>query len=379
MIQIYPVVSDSIKSVDIVPATKTRDWFIPHAYKCTPLTCANTVGWDLVLNETVVVEWDGGVYHDNLKVIKGAGAKSHFGMGTFTLDPGYIWRTDENINLMVMPVPNSDNTDIQTMSAIIETDWLSYPWFLTIRVVNKGKTTIPKGTQLARIIPINTGAIENTKIYKMPEPESVKDEREVISDKRGKTDDWTKDYFKKARRFVRSSPVIDYSDSFKILESNGIYSKESFLDKDECDFLIRNWVAENPDDTSQWQNRVCWSALDSNKGVIEERIVQFARQETGLDLSIINTNIVKWNEGDEMIVHDDLGEYREFPNRHFAAIVYLNDEYEGGELMFPDLNMGIRGHAGELIVFRGGSIMHSVNKVISGTRYTLASWLTING
>ena len=213
----------------------------------------------------------------------------------------------------------------------------------------------------------------------MPEPESVKDEREVISDKRGKTDDWTKDYFKKARRFVRSSPVIDYSDNFTILESNGIYSKESFLDKDECDFLIRNWVAENPDDTSQWQNRICWSALDSNKGVIEERIVQFARQETGLNLSIMDTNIVKWNEGDEMIVHDDLGEYKEFPNRHFAAIVYLNNDYEGGELMFPEINMGIKAHAGELIVFRGGSLMHNVNKVISGTRYTLASWLTING
>lgn len=379
MIKIYPVISDSVKSVDIVPATKTRDWFSPHSYKCTPLTCANTLGWDLVLNESITVEWDGGVYKDNLTVLEGHGAKSHFGIGTFTLDPGYVWRTDENINLMVMPVPNTDNTDIQTMSAVIETDWLSYPWFLTIRVINKGKTTIPKGTPVARVIPVDTGTIENTKIYKMCEPDSVRKEREVLTDKRDKADEWTKDYFKKARRFVRCSTVIDYNDSFKILESNGIYSKESFLDKDECDFLIRNWVAENPNDTSQWQNRVCWSALDSNKGVIEERILRFARQKTGLNLSIMDTNIVKWNKGDEMPPHNDLGANREFPNRNFAAIVYLNDNYQGGELMFPDLGFGIKGHAGELIIFRGDSIMHGVNKINSGNRYTIASWLTING
>lgn len=380
MIKIYPVVSDSVKSVDIIPATKTRDWFVPHAYKCTPLTCANTIGWDLILNEPITVEWDGGVYKDNITIIEGSGAKSHFGMGTFTLDPGYIWRTNENMNLMVMPVPNTDNTDIQTMSAVIETDWLSYPWFLTIRVINKGKTTIPKGTPVARVIPVDTGAIENTKIYKIDETESIQDERKVLTDKRDKADDWTKDYFKKARRFVRSSPVVDYSDSFTILEQNGIMSKEFFLDNDECDFLIRNWVPENNDDPSLlWRDRGCWSTIESNNGIIEDRIVQFAQQETGLRLSLLNPHVVRWTEGDEMEAHDDLGEHKEFPNRHFAAIVYLNDDYTGGELMFPDLNMGIRGHTGELIIFKGGSIMHSVNKITSGTRYTLAAWLTTNG
>jgi len=380
MIKIYPVVSDSVKSVDIIPATKTRDWFVPHAYKCTPLTCANTIGWDLVLNETVIVEWDGGVYKENLTVIEGKGAKSHFGMGTFTLDPGYVWRTDENMNLMVMPVPNTDNTDIQTMSAVIETDWLSYPWFLTIRVLNKGKTTIPKGTPVARVIPVNTGDTENTKIYRIDEPESIQDERKALTDERNKTDVWTKDYFKKARRFVRCSPVVDYSDSFTILKEHGIFFKESFLDTEECSFLIRRWVPENTDDPSVfWRNKQCWSGIELNKGVIEERILQFAQQETGLSLSLLNPHVVKWDKGDEMLAHDDLGEHREFPDRQFAAIVYLNEDYTGGELMFPDLNMGIRGHTGELVLFKGGSVMHSVNKITSGTRYTLAAWLTPNG
>lgn len=378
MIKIYPVISDSVKSVDIVPATKTRDWFSPHTYKCTPLTCANTLGWDLVLNESITVEWDGGVYKDNLTVIEGHGAKSHFGIGTFTLDPGYIWRTDENINLMVMPVPNTDNKDIQTMSAVIETDWLSYPWFLTIRVINKGKTTIPKGTPVARVIPVDTGTIENTKIYKMYEPDSIRKEREVLTDKRDKADEWTKDYFKKARRFVRCSPVIDYNDSFKILEENDIYSKESFLDTDDCSFLIRSWVPENPDDPSDlWRNKTCWSTIEANKGVIEERLLQFAQQKTGLDLLLLNPHTVKWGKGDEMLAHDDLGEHREFPNRHFAAIIYLNEDYEGGELVFPHLGLGIKGHTGELILFKGGSVMHRVNMITSGNRYTLVCWFAI--
>jgi len=380
MIHIYPIPSVTSRPLDIIPASKTRDWFVPHAYKCTPLTCANTLGWDLVLNQDVIIEWNGGVYKKDVTIVQGSGVDSQFGMGTFTINVGHIWRTEENINLMVFPVPNSDNTEIQSMTAVMETDWLSYPWFLTIRLINKGRTLIKRGTPVARVIPINTGYIENTKIYRTEEPENVRREREGLTEKRNSSDEWTKDYFRKARRFVRCNPVIDHSDYYNLLENNGILTKESFLNEEECSYLIRNFKPENNDDPYLlWRGRLCWSAMESNKGVIEDRILRFAREMTGLNLTIDNPHIVHWPADTEMPPHNDLGAMREFPNRNFAAIVYLNDNYQGGELMFPDLGFGIKGHAGELIIFRGDSIMHGVNKINSGNRYTIASWLTING
>jgi hypothetical protein len=69
---------------------------------------------------------------------------------------------------------------------------------------------------------------------------------------------------------------------------------------------------------------------------------------------------------------------RRFPylwSGHCSVLVYLNDEYEGGELYFPDLDFGIRPKKGMLIAFPGNLYYtHGVAPVTSGTRYTLSQW-----
>lgn len=41
-----------------------RDWmdetYNKHAYQCLPMTMANVLGWELILDEDLVVQWDGG-------------------------------------------------------------------------------------------------------------------------------------------------------------------------------------------------------------------------------------------------------------------------------------------------------------------------------
>jgi hypothetical protein len=60
---------------------------------------------------------------------------------------------------------------------------------------------------------------------------------------------------------------------------------------------------------------------------------------------------------------------------HCSILVYLNDEYEGGELYFPDLDFGIRPKKGMMITFPGNLYYtHGVAPVTSGTRYTLSQW-----
>jgi Rps23 Pro-64 3,4-dihydroxylase Tpa1-like proline 4-hydroxylase len=61
---------------------------------------------------------------------------------------------------------------------------------------------------------------------------------------------------------------------------------------------------------------------------------------------------------------------------HLASIVYLNDDYEGGEISFPELNITIKPKPGTLISFPGNKhYLHEVKKVLSGTRFTLSMWL----
>ena len=82
--------------------------------------------------------------------------------------------------------------------------------------------------------------------------------------------------------------------------------------------------------------------------------------------SEINPYIVSWSSGDSQEEHKD--------NNEFTAIIYLNDDYEGGELNFPESAITINPPAGSLIVWPG-YLTHSVSPVVSGTRYTMPIFL----
>ena len=52
-----------------------------------------------------------------------------------------------------------------------------------------------------------------------------------------------------------------------------------------------------------------------------------------------------------------------------SSLFYINEEYEGGELNFPDQNLLIKPKKGTFIFFRGEeSLMHEVKVVKSGSR-----------
>lgn len=60
-----------------------------------------------------------------------------------------------------------------------------------------------------------------------------------------------------------------------------------------------------------------------------------------------------------------------------AANLYLNDDFEGGELYFPTRGLTIKPKARQLVLFPGGhEYIHGVKKVISGDRCVLFSPLT---
>jgi hypothetical protein len=62
-------------------------------------------------------------------------------------------------------------------------------------------------------------------------------------------------------------------------------------------------------------------------------------------------------------------------HRQFAVSVFLNDDYEGGELVFPEFgHHAIKGKTGSACVF-SGSLMHMVRRVTVGKRYVFIPFL----
>jgi hypothetical protein len=65
---------------------------------------------------------------------------------------------------------------------------------------------------------------------------------------------------------------------------------------------------------------------------------------------------------------------------HLSILAYLNDDYEGGELYFPELDWGVRPKKKMLIMFPGSlHYVHGVAEIKSGTRYTLSQWAQFEG
>ena len=83
--------------------------------------------------------------------------------------------------------------------------------------------------------------------------------------------------------------------------------------------------------------------------------------------------ILKYGPGQKVVDHvdDNLTHHR-----RISTVYYLNDNYTGGEIIFPRFDITYKPVANEFLVFPSTYVYnHSVLPVIEGTRYSVVSWL----
>lgn len=96
----------------------------------------------------------------------------------------------------------------------------------------------------------------------------------------------------------------------------------------------------------------------------------------GDSLDHYNYHALKYGKNDNFKMHHD--HYAETINysRLLTVCVYLNDDYEGGELEFPSIKKTFRFKTGDVIVFPSNWMFyHGVNPIISGNRYSITIWV----
>lgn len=139
--------------VPLVPGSPDRDWMDQttnrHAYRCLPLSMANTSGWDMLCPCGVTIEWNGGPRREDLIVTVDDPrhiefAKSHFAQGIVTMHSGYMFRTEPGWGILVTGTPNQVKDGIQALSGLIETDWLPYPFTINWKMTRPGKVRFEK-------------------------------------------------------------------------------------------------------------------------------------------------------------------------------------------------------------------------------------------
>jgi hypothetical protein len=87
------------------------------------------------------------------------------------------------------------------------------------------------------------------------------------------------------------------------------------------------------------------------------------------------SGIHRFRKGDTMNAHvDNAGD--DFKNV-LGAIIYLNEEFEGGEIYYPELDFKIKPKANSMIM-HDASLLHQVLEVTEGIRYTLTTFIEGN-
>lgn len=97
--------------------------------------------------------------------------------------------------------------------------------------------------------------------------------------------------------------------------------------------------------------------------ILEHRVEEGSNQSMFLN---------KWKKNIHMNAHYDEELMSDF---NVSIIFYLNDNYDGGELNFPQHNLAIKPKANSVIIFPGSKdYYHEVLEVFGEDRYTSSAW-----
>lgn len=102
------------------------------------------------------------------------------------------------------------------------------------------------------------------------------------------------------------------------------------------------------------------------------RALPFVSELVDEPLSLGPLEFVRYPAGGQYRVHSDWGPatFR----RTYTALVYLNDDFTGGETAFPDLGYQATPRAGDLLLFPS-HLLHCGNPVAHGSKYIAVGWL----
>jgi len=181
----------------LVPAQPLRDWMdaTPErfAYRCLPLSIANTHGWEVLSPCSFEIEWNGGPAVEDI-VFRTLDAFpwlnslviSHFRSGIVTFHTGYMFRTEPGWNMLVGGPFNRPKDGIASLTGVVETDWLPFPFTMNWRFTRPGIVRWDKGEPFCMVFPVRQGVLEQIQptIHDIEDNPALKTEYEAWRDSR---------------------------------------------------------------------------------------------------------------------------------------------------------------------------------------------------
>lgn len=191
--------------------------------------------------------------------------------------------------------------------------------------------------------------------------------------------------------------VSEYAKKFIIPQENEnlVTVIKGYLSSEKCDeFTEMMKKAKAEEKLSHWGDAFVLSKPEKNMGLFATNhvaeIMRLCKKTYGYDKPLYREQayFFLWPVGADHQPHFD-NNFLAFeqqgvsPELHpdspeiiFSSILYLNDDWEGGEIYFPRLNKTIRPEKGDLVYFPSDSVVseHGVKKIYKSDRVTFAAW-----
>lgn len=163
---------------------------------------------------------------------------------------------------------------------------------------------------------------------------------------------------------------------------------KNFLTEEQCDFLI-NCKGDLCDyeksrfNTRNKDNKINY--INSHRKVFSKElgmpIIKICSDKMNIPISKFKAvSVIKYDEGGCILPHTDSGDTTPRP---YTFILYLNDDYTGGETHFPFLNKTFRLNKGDALFFHNRDSdgfdstlsIHEGKPVVSGCKIVANVWV----
>lgn len=151
---------------------------------------------------------------------------------------------------------------------------------------------------------------------------------------------------------------------------SGIYEVEEFLTVDEQNYFLNmvdgEWVNTHP-------GNIVKDLEDESRAKVDAIVDRLNGMFTNIHGFSSITNLRRLSVDESMPLHTDGGDPNDERVIVFGIAIYLNDDFDGGMLFYPDVDITVAPKA-RSIVIHDAKLSHGVKKVKSGNRYSITTF-----
>ena len=174
-----------------------REWmektYDRHAYKCFPVSFANTIGWSISFTEDIEFIWDGvtDTTPDHVKILKAPENLCSLARGnaTISFNTGLYFKTDENTSIISIVPPNYFIDGATPFTSMMSTSFYDEAFPAAWRITRANTPIlIPAGMPVATLIPLSIGKLSEVQL----DIHNKTFDQEVANEKRKYLEEWQK-------------------------------------------------------------------------------------------------------------------------------------------------------------------------------------------